>query len=173
MTALPDDILSSDNPSLFDAQERLSVADESQILEAEIYCDGASGGNPGHAGIGVVIRIKKKPHISEFKNIAPEGLRVSEYIGIATNNVAEYTAFVRGLKEARSLGLKRVEIFLDSELLVKQIRGVYKIKSAKLKPFWEKARDILSQFVSYKITHIQRELNKEADLLAKNAIRNI
>lgn len=172
MTALPDDILSCDNASLFDTPERLSTVDKPQLLEAEIYCDGASSGNPGHAGIGVVIRIKKRPLISEFRNQVPEGLRVSEYIGIATNNVAEYTAFVRGLEEARSLGLKRVEIFLDSELLVKQIKGVYRIKSAKLKPFWEKARDILSQFGSYKITHIQRELNKEADLLAKNAIKN-
>ncbi len=95
MTALLDDILSSDNYNLFDTPERLSVADGSQLLGAEIYCDGASSGNPGHAGIGVVIRIKKRQLISEFRNQVSKGVRVSEYIGIATNNVAEYTAFVR------------------------------------------------------------------------------
>lgn len=163
----------SGDDTLFPVGSRqLPPADMSQMPEAAIYCDGASSGNPGHSGIGVVIRIKKRPRISEFRNQAPGGLRISEYIGIATNNIAEYTAFVRGLEEAKHLGLKRVEIFLDSELLVKQIKGVYRIKSAKLKPFWEKARDILNQFGSYKITHIQRELNKEADLLAKDAIRN-
>ncbi len=131
--------------------------------EAKIYCDGASSGNPGHAGAGVVIRLGEKPH---------EDYKISEYIGIATNNVAEYTALIRGLKEARSLGLKKIEVFLDSELLVKQMKGVYRIKSAKLRPFWEEARNILKQFDSYRITHVQRELNKEADLLAKRAIKN-
>lgn len=135
-----------------------------QRPEAKIHCDGASSGNPGHAGVGVVIRLIEKPY---------EDYKISEYIGIVTNNVAEYTAFIRGLKEARSLGLKRIEIFLDSELLVKQIKGIYRIKSAKLRPFWEKARNILKEFDSYKITYVQRELNKEADLLAKKAIKNL
>jgi ribonuclease HI len=143
---------------------------KSQRLEAKIYCDGASSGNPGHAGAGVVIRLGEKPHVGTTR--FREDYKISEYIGIVTNNVAEYTALIRGLKEARSLGLKKIEIFLDSELLVKQINGIYRIKSAKLRPFWEEARNILKQFDSYRITHVQRGLNKEADLLAKRAIKN-
>lgn len=143
---------------------------KSQRLEAKIYCDGASSGNPGHAGAGVVIRLGEKPHVGTTR--FREDYKISEYIGIATNNVAEYTALIRGLKEARSLGLKKIEIFLDSELLVKQINGIYRMKSAKLRPFWEEARNILKQFDSYRITHVQRGLNKEADLLAKRAIKN-
>lgn len=126
---------------------------------AEIYCDGASSGNPGHAGIGVVIQIQDSK------------IEISEYIGITTNNVAEYSALIRGLEEVKKLGLRRIEIFLDSELLVKQIKGLYRIKSVSLKPLWEKAQYILKQLDSYRVTHIQRELNKEADSLARKAIK--
>lgn len=152
--------------------------------EAEIYCDGASSGNPGHAGIGVVI-VRQKLQVASHKsqvtsdlkpetcNLQPETYRISEYIGITTNNVAEYSALIRGLEESRSLGLKTIDIFLDSELLVRQIKGIYKIKSVNLKPLWEKARGILKQFNNYRIIHIQRELNKEADSLAKKAIKSV
>ncbi len=133
------------------------------LSDAEIYCDGASSGNPGHSGMGVVIRFKERPH---------EDYRFSEYIGISTNNVAEYMAFVKGLKIARGFKLKRIKIFLDSELLVKQIKGVYRVRNTNLKPFWEEAQSILKQFDSYMITHVRRELNKEADLLAKRSIKN-
>ncbi len=132
------------------------------ISEAKIYCDGASRGNPGHAGMGVIIQIRGG---------SPKGYKISEYIGITTNNVAEYSALIRGLVEAQSLGLKKIEVFLDSELLVKQITGVYKIRSPHLRPLWEKSKHILEQFDNYRISHVQREFNREADVLAKNSIK--
>ena len=132
------------------------------ISEAKIYCDGASCGNPGHAGMGVIIQIRGG---------SPKGYKISEYIGITTNNVAEYSALIRGLVEAQSLGLKKIEVFLDSELLVKQITGVYKIRSPHLRPLWEKSKHILEQFDNYRISHVQREFNREADVLAKNSIK--
>ncbi|GBE04863.1 14.7 kDa ribonuclease H-like protein [bacterium BMS3Abin10] len=135
--------------------------------EAELYCDGASSGNPGDAGTGVVIRFKDRPGSSTFN----KKRKISRYIGVATNNVAEYTALVSGLKEARALGLKRVSIFLDSELLVKQLTGVYKIKSPHLRPFWEEAGNILKKFDSYTIAHVRREFNTEADKLARDAVK--
>ena len=141
---------------------KLFRRDENFIPEANIYCDGASSGNPGHAGVGVIIQIRGE---------SLEGYKISEYIGIATNNVAEYSALIRGLEEAKSLGLKKIEVFLDSELLVKQITGVYKIRSPHLRPLWEKSKLILEQFDNYRVMHVQRELNREADLLAKNSIK--
>lgn len=140
---------------------------EEQEPEAEIYCDGASSGNPGHAGIGVIIRVK-----ADNERLR-ENCNISEYIGVTTNNVAEYSALLRGIKEALSLGLNRVEVFLDSELLVKQIGGIYRIKSAKLKPLWEETLNTLRKFDSYRITHIRRELNKDADSLAKKAVKKL
>ena len=134
--------------------------DAKQEFDAEIYCDGSSLGNPGHGGIGVVARLLNKP----CKDIA-----ISEYIGIVTNNVAEYSALIRGIREARALGVKRIAVFLDSELLVKQLKGVYRVKSSMLKPLWEDARTLLRQFDYYTITHVRREFNKEADFLAKKA----
>jgi ribonuclease HI len=153
------------------------------VPEAEIYCDGASSGNPGHAGIGVVIvrqKLQVASHESQVTsdlkpetcNLQPETYRISEYIGVTTNNVAEYSALIRGLEKAKSLGLRRIDIFVDSELLVKQIKGLYKVKSTNLKPLWKKTQNILKQ-LDYRITHVQRELNREADLLAKKAIKSV
>ncbi len=143
-------------------REEIKKEDNGFISEAKIYCDGASSGNPGHAGIGVVIQVRGHLH---------KDYKISEYIGIATNNVAEYSALIRGLEEARSLGLKKIEIFLDSELLVRQIKGVYRISSANLKPLWQKSKNMLREFDNYRMTHVPRELNKEADLLAKKSIK--
>jgi len=177
--------LTKDIKDIFKDNGSFQQGDSSPRPEAKIYCDGASSGNPGHAGIGVVIQFKKNHRDSatqagqdsEPDSIDLPGSRedccISEYIGITTNNVAEYSALVRGLREASSLGLKRIEIFLDSELLVKQIKGIYKIKSAKLSPLWAEAQKILKLFDSYKITHIQRKLNKKADNLAKKAAKGL
>lgn len=128
---------------------------------AEVYCDGASSGNPGNSGIGVVIN-------------PPRGgthYKISEYIGVTTNNVAEYSALIKGLEKAKSLGLKKIKVFLDSELVVKQINGIYKVKNINLRPLWMKARIILEDFDSYKVIHIDRVRNSDADTLAKNAIK--
>lgn len=149
--------------------------DNNFLPETKIYCDGASSGNPGHSGIGVVIISQKSavtPDLKPLKtNLQPDVYRISQYIGIATNNIAEYSALIKGLEKALFLGLRRVDIFLDSELLVKQIKGDYKVKSSNLKPLWEKAQSLLKKLDNYRVFHIPRELNKEADSLAKKAIK--
>jgi ribonuclease HI len=137
---------------------------KSFIPEAHLYCDGASSGNPGHAGIGVIVQV--------FGN-SPAIHKISEYLGITTNNVAEYSAFIRGLEEAQSLGLKEIAIFLDSELIVRQIKGDYRVKSPQLVPLWEKSIQMLKVFEKYKINHMRRDLNRQADALAKKAIKQI
>jgi ribonuclease HI len=135
---------------------------------AEMYCDGASSGNPGNSGIGAVIHLTDK---EDNRKGSPETYRLSEYIGIATNNVAEYTALLKGLKKAKSLGVKKIKIFLDSELLVRQINGIYKVKNKNLMTLWLQATNILKEFDEYKVTHVRREKNAEADLLARQAVK--
>jgi ribonuclease HI len=129
---------------------------------AEVFCDGACSGNPGRAGIGVVIVIPDADRTY---------YRISEHIGITTNNVAEYTALIRGLEKAGSLGINKVKVFLDSELVVKQINGLYKVKNRNLIQLWNRAKDILSGFDEYLIAHVSRDMNKEADMLAKKAAK--
>ena len=126
-----------------------------------VYSDGASSGNPGRAGIGVVIydqdgRLVKK---------------MSKFIGIATNNVAEYMALIYGLQEALHLGAKKVECFLDSELLVKQLKGVYKVRDEKLRLLHNQVRHLEKFFYKLSFSHLLRDKNREADKLAKEAIR--
>lgn len=129
---------------------------------AQLFCDGASSGNPGESGIGVLIR---------FSANSVQDHRISEYIGVATNNVAEYSALIRGLEEARSLGVRNITVFLDSELVVRQINGHYRVRNGNLKAFWSRAMHILRDFDSYIITHVGRERNREADTLARNAVK--
>jgi ribonuclease HI len=127
----------------------------------ELHCDGASSGNPGDAGIGIVISIP-----SQNKT-----LQISEYIGVTTNNVAEYTALIKGLETAKTLGTDRIRVFLDSELIVRQINGQYRVRNRGLLPLWTKARSLLQTFKEYNIIHIERKENREADRLAKAAIK--
>ncbi len=134
---------------------------------AVMYCDGACSGNPGKSGIGVVINLAEEDAVRMGKN---KEYRISEYIGIATNNIAEYSAFIKGLETAKSIGIRKIKVFLDSELLVKQMNGIYKVKNNKLIPLFNRARDILKAFESYTITHVRREINKEADSLARQAV---
>ncbi|MCS7164475.1 MAG: ribonuclease HI family protein [Thermodesulfovibrio sp.] len=127
-------------------------------MKAKIYCDGASSGNPGDAGIGCLILFDNKR------------IEISEYIGKTTNNVAEYTALIKGLQEALKQNIQEIEIFSDSELLVYQINGVYKVRNKNLIPLYEKVRNLLSNFKKYQIFHIHREDNSVADRLAKKAL---
>lgn len=125
-----------------------------------IYTDGGSRGNPGPAGIGVVM-------------LGSDGKKIKElfrYIGQTTNNVAEYNALICGLEEAVILGADQVVVNMDSELLVKQLSGEYKVKNADIKPLFEKAIGILKTLKSFEIKHIERAKNKEADKLANKAI---
>ena len=134
-----------------------------------MFCDGACSGNPGNSGIGVVIYFTGQDMQIEH---AKESFRISEYIGIATNNIAEYSAFIKGLETARSLGIKKIKIFLDSELLVRQVNGIYKVKNKNLLLLWTQAVYILKEFDEYKVSHVRREKNAEADALARQAVKN-
>ncbi len=124
-----------------------------------IYTDGAARGNPGQAGAGV--------HIT---NSSGTLIEKSFYLGTATNNAAEYTAAILGLKEARRLNPDRISLFLDSELVVRQINGQYRVKNAALRPLWEAMQDLLTSFPSYEVSHIPRKQNAVADRLANEGI---
>jgi ribonuclease HI len=124
-----------------------------------IFCDGGSRGNPGPAGIGAVLEC-------ENERVA----NISEYLGIATNNVAEYTALVKGLEKGLELGFENAEVKMDSELVVKQILGQYKVKNEGLRPLFLQALALSKRYKTFKISHIRREYNKEADRLANEAM---
>lgn len=132
----------------------------SSITKLIIYTDGASRGNPGEAGIGVVIYNDQEEVVQE----------ISEYLGQATNNVAEYTALIRGLEEGLKIGGDQVEVYADSELLVKQLKGEYRVKNPGLIPLFQKITNLRGNFESFNITHVRREYNKRADMLANQAI---
>lgn len=127
----------------------------------EIFIDGASRGNPGPSGIGIIISRGEEV----IKNI-------SKYIGNATNNVAEYSAFVFALKEALILRLDKIKINTDSELLYRQLKGVYRVKNEGLKPYHEEAMHLMKGFRYLEINHISRIYNKGADKLATMAVKN-
>lgn len=124
----------------------------------EIFTDGGSRGNPGPAGIGVVFR-KDGETIAQFK----------EYIGETTNNQAEYRAVLLALKNLPSFPHKAVDFYLDSQLVVCQINGTYKMKSEELRPLFNEIKDLLF-FENARFTHVPREKNKEADRLVNEAV---
>jgi ribonuclease HI len=128
-------------------------------MTVQIFTDGAARGNPGPAGIGVVIRNEKEVL-----------LEVADYIGKATNNVAEYMALIRGLEEAIDMGERSVEVFADSELIVKQIKGEYRVKNEGLAPLHYNAKSLIKKFKDFSITHVPREENEHADLLSNKGI---
>jgi ribonuclease HI len=125
-----------------------------------LYTDGACRGNPGFGGAGSVFK-------DETGNIVGA---VKKYVGHCTNNEAEYQALIMGLEEAVRRGYNRLDIFLDSELVVNQINGTYRIKSKNLLKYIIKVRNLLSLLHEYKIAHIDRSHNKMADQLANEAI---
>ena len=124
-----------------------------------MHIDGGARGNPGPAAYAVVIA---RPGLAPVEE--------AETLGTATNNVAEYTALVRGLELATELGLKRLAVFSDSELLVKQMAGEYRVKHPDLIPLYEEAKRLGKAFDSLKITHVRRALNARADALCNEAM---
>jgi ribonuclease HI len=125
-----------------------------------LYSDGGSRGNPGPAGYGVVMTDAKGNTLGEL----------AEFIGKATNNQAEYQGLIAGLRLARDSGASEIIFRSDSELLVRQINGRYKVKSATLKPLFEEARDLLTCFDHWQVQHVRRHLNTRADALANQAM---
>ena len=124
-----------------------------------IYVDGASRGNPGPSGIGIVIEDGE----------GATKVKISSYIGRTTNNQAEYRALIVGLREAVRLKAEHVDIMSDSELLVEQVCGRYKVRSPKLRPLFEEVKELLAGFRSSAISYIPREQNRVADALANQA----
>lgn len=125
-----------------------------------LYTDGASRGNPGRAGAGAVILDEKGQEIAAG----------AEYLGICTNNVAEYKALISGLRLAMETGCTALNIFLDSELIVRQLTGRYKVKNATLKPLFNQVQQLLQRLTTFSITHIPRAKNSRADELANQGI---
>jgi ribonuclease HI len=125
--------------------------------------DGGSRGNPGPAAYGVVIRDAKGEIVARLK----------KYIGRMTNNVAEYYGLIAALDYVESQGIRALRIESDSELLVKQMKGLYKVRSAELAPLYERARKMSAALDSFRIDHVYREQNREADALANQAMDEV
>jgi ribonuclease HI len=130
------------------------------IAAYQANVDGGSRGNPGPAAYGVVVRDPRGEIVARLK----------KYIGINTNNVAEYFGLIAALDYAQNHGIRALRIESDSELMVKQMRGQYKVKSEELKPLFERAKKMSQTFESFRISHVYREQNKEADALVNQAL---
>src|SRR6266508_2058530 len=134
------------------AEERerhaVQAAEEAEKAKrTRLYTDGAARGNPGPAGAGAVI-------------LSPEGhivAKIGKFLGDSTNNVAEYMGLILGLKRAKAMGIKELEVFSDSELLVKQLAGEYQVKADHLRPLHDEARSLLQGFSFIQVRHIPRE----------------
>jgi ribonuclease HI len=125
-----------------------------------VYSDGAARGNPGPSGAGAVLT-------------DPDGkvlARVGKFLGRQTNNYAEYMGLLIGLKHARELGAREVDVYADSELMIRQLGGRYQVKSATLKPLYDEAVRLLKGFAKVKLVHVPREMNREADEMSNRAI---
>lgn len=121
-----------------------------------INCDGAARGNPGPAGAGAVV-------VDENGTVLAE---VAEGLGETTNNVAEYTAVIRGLEEAERLGAREVLLRSDSQLLINQLTGRYRVKAPHLQPLHRRVRELMQVFERIDLEHVPRERNAAADALA-------
>jgi ribonuclease HI/probable phosphoglycerate mutase len=126
----------------------------------KLFTDGASRGNPGEAGAGSVLLD------ADGQELAAR----SAYLGQCTNNVAEYKALIIGVQSALELGCSRLEIFLDSQLIVRQLQGQYKVKHAALQPLFAEVKGLLSKLQHWTVAHVPREQNKRADELANRGI---
>lgn len=127
-----------------------------------LHSDGASRGNPGPAGAGAVL-------YNPQGEVAAE---ISVPLGRATNNEAEYAGLIHGLKAALAVGgIERLTVKMDSELIARQLNGIYRVKNERLRPLYDEAKGLLARFTAYRILHVRRELNAAADSLAAQAAR--
>lgn len=138
-------------------------ADGARLQTIRIFCDGGSRGNPGPAGIGAVL-------LDASHEPATVIGTVSETIGIATNNVAEYQALVSGLELAEAFGARRIEVRADSQLLIRQLEGRYRVKNAGLQPLYRRVMILLEAYAEVDLAHVYREDNVEADALVNLAL---
>jgi len=143
--------------SLFSGTEGAETAADGWFTA---HCDGGSRGNPGPAGYGAVVEDPKGQTVANL----------SEFLGRQTNNFAEYKGLLAVLAWAREHGVRRLRVVSDSELMVKQMKGQYKVASPALRPLWEEARRISRELEGFEIRHTLRGGNKEADRLANEAM---
>lgn len=129
-------------------------------MKVVVHVDGGARGNPGPAAIGVVVAGPNGEVLDEF----------AERIGVATNNVAEYQALLRGLERAKALGAREIEIVNDSELVARQVSGVYKVKHPAMKPLHAKAMAALREFDRWRVRSVPRADNARADELVNEAL---
>jgi len=132
----------------------------STLNRVRVYSDGAARGNPGPSGAGAVL-------------VEPSGQivdRLGKFLGVRTNNYAEYMGLLLGLKRARELGVREIEVFTDSELMIRQLGGRYQVKSTSLRPLYEEALKLLNGFSRVKLVHVPREMNTAADEMSNRAI---
>lgn len=133
---------------------------EPAYSRVRLYSDGAARGNPGLAGAGAVL-------------VEPSGQvvdRIGKFLGKQTNNYAEYMGLLLGLRRARELSVREVEVFADSELMLRQLGGRYQVKSTSLRPLYEEALVLLNDFERVKFVHVPREMNRAADEMSNRAI---
>ena len=136
------------------------VEENGAFERLRVYSDGAARGNPGLSGAGAVL-------------VEPSGQvvdRLGKFLGVQTNNYAEYMGLLIGLRRARDLGVREIEVFADSELMIRQLGGRYQVKSATLRPLYEEAVKLLNDFSRVKLVHVPRDMNKAADEMSNRAI---
>ncbi len=142
-------------------QEKAGASETNKEIDLIVVnTDGGSRGNPGESGIGVAIFDKDSNLINE----------ACDYLGVATNNIAEYRAMILGIKLSMEYNAKAILFKSDSELIVKQIKGEYRVKNPQLKLLFNEAKELLKKLPNWKIMHVRREENIEADLLANKGI---
>jgi ribonuclease HI len=150
----------SKSPAPTEAPPSVTEEGKGPYPRLRLFTDGAARGNPGPSGAGAVL-------------VEPGGqvvARLGKYLGVQTNNHAEYTALLLGLQHAKTLGARELEVFLDSELIVRQLGGSYQVRSATLKPLYEEAVRLLKDFPKAKVAHVPREENAAADEMSNRAI---
>jgi ribonuclease HI len=143
-----------------DKEREAERVEEARQIRTRLYTDGAARGNPGPAGAGAVI-------------VSPEGhivAKIGKFLGDNTNNYAEYMGLLLGLRRAKAMGIKELEVLSDSELMVRQIEGRYQVKAENLRPLHDEAKVLLKAFPVVEVRHIPREENSAADEMSNRAI---
>lgn len=145
--------------NLFEEEQSIAPAVRNETATIMAHCDGGARGNPGPSGYGAVVT-------QDGRKLA----ELSEFLGIRTNNYAEYSGLLGVLAWAIEHGHRKLSVVSDSELMVKQIKGQYKVKSPDLKPLYDEARRRIAKLESFTIAHALRHKNKDADRLANDAM---
>lgn len=155
-----DEKFASKVDNIFNKKQKKS---DFKLETAKLYTDGGSRGNPGPSALGYAI----------FDNTDKIIEKNSRYLGVATNNQAEYQALKEGLEASRILGVKKIDVFIDSLLVVNQLKGLYKVKNSDLIPVNQSVRRILKEFESYGLSHIPREQNSIADGMVNECLDEV